>query len=226
MNKLEAVYFDLDGTLIDTAPDFYTVLNTLLKQHGRPEVSYSAVRANVSNGARALTELGFGVGPEDAEFPPLLEQLLDAYEQHLAVDTCLFLGMAETLDWLEANGLPWGIVTNKPSRFTGPVLAGLGLAQRVGAVICPDHVKQRKPDPEGLLMAAGRDGVDPGNCLYVGDHLRDIQAAQNAGMATAVAAFGYIDADDDPHGWQADYYLEQGSDLLPLLQTMNTGSTA
>lgn len=142
------------------------------------------------------------------------------------MDTCLFLGMAETLDWLEANGLPWGIVTNKPSRFTGPVLAGLGLAQRVGAVICPDHVKQRKPDPEGLLMAARRDGVNPANCLYVGDHLRDIQAGQNAGMATAVAAFGYIDADDDPHGWQADYYLEQGSDLLPLLQTMNTGSTA
>ena len=226
MNKLEAVYFDLDGTLIDTAPDFYTVLNTLLKQHGRPEVSYSAVRANVSNGARALTELGFGAGPEDTEFPPLLDELLNAYEQHLAVDTCLFPGMAETLDWLEANGLPWGIVTNKPSRFTGPVLAGLHLDQRVSAAICPDHVKQRKPDPEGLLMAARQDGVTPAHCLYVGDHLRDIQAGQNAGMATAVAAFGYIDADDDPHDWQADYYLEQGSDLLPLLQTMNTRSTA
>jgi HAD superfamily hydrolase (TIGR01549 family) len=174
----------------------------------------------VSNGARALTELGFGVGPEDAEFPPLLDELLNAYEQHLAVDTCLFPGMAETLDWLDANGLPWGIVTNKPSRFTGPVLAGLNLDQRVSAVICPDHVKQRKPDPEGLLMAARQDGVNPAHCLYVGDHLRDIQAGQNAGMATAVAAFGYIDADDDPHGWQADYYLENGTDLLPLLQTL------
>ncbi|EKF73475.1 phosphoglycolate phosphatase [Alcanivorax hongdengensis A-11-3] len=220
MEKLEAVYFDLDGTLIDTAPDFYTVLNALLVKHGRPAVSYSAVRANVSNGARALTELGFGVGPDDAAFPALLEELLAAYQAHLAVDTCLFPGMAEALDWLDHQGLPWGIVTNKPERFTLPILAGLNLHERVGAVLCPDHVKQRKPDPEGLLIAANRDRVAPGHCLYVGDHLRDIQAGQNAGMATAVAAFGYIDADDDPHGWQANYYLQAGHDLLPLLQTL------
>lgn len=221
MERLEAVYFDLDGTLIDTAPDFYTVLNALLKQHGRPQVSYSAVRANVSNGARALTELGFGTGPEDLTFGAFLEELLNAYEQHLAVDTVLFPGMAETLDWLDAEGLPWGIVTNKPSRFTLPLLEGLNLHQRVGAVICPDHVTQRKPDPEGLLMAAAQDGVTPAHCLYVGDHLRDIQAGQNAGMATAVAAFGYIDADDDPHGWQADHLLEKGEELLPLLQGLH-----
>lgn len=218
MKHLDAVYFDLDGTLIDTAPDFYTVLNQLLHRHGRPSVSFSAVRANVSNGARALTELGFGVGPQDADFAPLLDELLDAYEQHLAVDTALFPGMAETLDWLDQQGLPWGIVTNKPARFTGGVLAGLQLAHRVGAVICPDHVKQRKPDPEGLWMATERDGVTPSHCLYVGDHLRDIQAGQNAGMATAVAAFGYIDADDDPRDWQADFFLEAGTDLLPLLK--------
>ncbi len=220
MKRLEAVYFDLDGTLIDTAPDFYTVLNSLLEKHGRPTVSYSAVRANVSNGARALTELGFGVGPDDASFAPLLEELLNAYEQHLAVDTVLFPGLAEVLDWLDAQQLPWGIVTNKPARFTGPVLEGLNLHQRVGPVICPDHVKQRKPDPEGLLIAAHDDNVSPANCLYVGDHLRDVQAGQNAGMETAVAAFGYIDADDDPRGWQANYYLEQGSELLPLLQKL------
>lgn len=225
MNKLEAVYFDLDGTLIDTAPDFYTVLNTLLKKHGRPEVTYSAVRANVSNGARALTELGFGVGPDDDSFAPLLDELLNAYEQHLAVDTVLFPGLADVLDWLDAQQLPWGIVTNKPARFTGPVLEGLNLHQRVGPVICPDHVKQRKPDPEGLLIAARDDSVSPANCLYVGDHLRDIQAGQNAGMETAVAAFGYIDADDDPRGWQADYYLEQGRDLLPLLQKLYEQNT-
>jgi phosphoglycolate phosphatase len=222
MERLEAVYFDLDGTLIDTAPDFYTVLNTLLEKHSRPTVSYSAVRANVSNGARALTELGFGVGPDDASFALLLEELLNAYEQHLAVDTVLFPGLEDVLDWLDAQQLPWGIVTNKPDRFTGPVLEGLKLHQRVGPVICPEHVKQRKPDPEGLLIAANADQVKPAHCLYVGDHLRDIQAGKNAGMATAVAAFGYIDADDDPRGWQADYYLEDGSDLLPLLQKLYT----
>ncbi len=221
MEKLEAVYFDLDGTLIDTAPDFYTVLNTLLKKHGRPAVTYSAVRANVSNGARALTELGFGTGPDDLTFPAFLDELLNAYEQHLAVDTVLFPGMAESLDWMDANGIPWGIVTNKPSRFTHKVLAGLDLADRVGPVLCPDDVKQRKPDPEGLLIAARTDKVTPANCLYVGDHLRDIQAGHNAGMATAVAAFGYIDADDDPRGWQATYYLEEGADLLPLLKTLH-----
>ncbi|AFT71251.1 Haloacid dehalogenase-like hydrolase, putative [Alloalcanivorax dieselolei B5] len=226
MKSLQAVYFDLDGTLIDTAPDFYSVLNHLLAQHGRPAVSYAAVRANVSNGARALTELGFGLGPEDAAFDDYLNQLLDAYAGHLAVGTRLFEGMADTLNWLDQQGLPWGIVTNKPERFTLPVLEGLGLATRVGAVICPDHVRQRKPDPEGLLMAAGRDGVNPAACLYVGDHLRDIQAGKNAGMATAVAAFGYIDADDDPRGWQADHLLEQGDDLLPLLKTLTSESLA
>ncbi|MDX1804871.1 MAG: HAD-IA family hydrolase [Alcanivorax sp.] len=226
MEKLEAVYFDLDGTLIDTAPDFFTVLNRLLEKHGRPTVSYSAVRANVSNGARALTELGFGVGPDDPSFAALLDELLAAYQGHLAVDTVLFPGMAEALDWLDHQGLPWGIVTNKPVRFTLPVLEGLKLHQRVGAVICPDHVKQRKPDPEGLLMAADRDRVSPARCLYVGDHLRDIQAGQNAGMATAVATFGYIDADDDPHGWQADYLLEHGEALLPLLQELAIRSPA
>src|SRR5690606_23025113 len=134
MASLQAVYFDLDGTLIDTAPDFYSVLNNLLAEHGRPAVSYAAVRANVSNGARALTELGFGLGPEDDVFDNYLNQLLDAYAGHLAVDTRLFEGMADTLDWLDQHGLPWGIVTNKPERFTLPVLEGLGLATRVGAV--------------------------------------------------------------------------------------------
>lgn len=218
---LEAVFFDLDGTLVDTAPDFYTVLNRVLEVHGRPTVSYQAVRANVSNGARALTELGFGLAPGDAGFEERLDELLDAYAGHLAVDTRLFDGMAETLQWLEQHGLPWGIVTNKPERFTGPVLRGLGLIDRVGPVICPDQVRERKPDPEGLLLAAQQVGVAPIHCLYVGDHLRDIQAGLNAKMITATAAFGYIDADDNPRAWPADYYLQRGEELLPLIKTLS-----
>lgn len=217
---LEAVFFDLDGTLADTAPDFYTVLNRVLAAHGHPAVSYQAVRATVSNGARALTELGFGLAPGDDGFAERLDEVLEAYTAHLDVDTRLFDGLAEALDWLDGHGLPWGVVTNKPERFTTPVLAGLGLADRVGPVICPDHVRERKPDPEGLLIAAARVSANPTHCLYVGDHLRDIQAGLNARMLTATAAFGYIDADDNPRAWPADYYLNNGADLLPLLETL------
>lgn len=217
---LEAVFFDLDGTLIDTAPDFHVVLNRVLEAHGRPSVSYQAVRATVSNGARALTELGFGLAPADPGFDQRLDEVLAAYAGHLAVDTRLFEGMAECLEWLEREGLPWGVITNKPDRFTRPVLAGLGLLERAGAVICPDHVRERKPDPEGLLMAAQQVGVNPTHCLYVGDHLRDIQAGVNANMITATAGFGYIDAADNPRAWPADYFLERGEQLLPLIRTL------
>lgn len=217
---LEAVFFDLDGTLADTAPDFYTVLNRVLDAHGHPAVSYQAVRATVSNGARALAELGFGLAPGDDGFAERLDEVLEAYAGHLDVDTRLFDGLAEALDWLDKHGLPWGVVTNKPERFTTPVLAGLGLADRVGPVICPDQVRERKPDPEGLLIAAGRVGANPSHCLYVGDHLRDIQAGLNARMLTATAAFGYIDPHDNPRTWPADYYLDSGADLLPLLESL------
>lgn len=217
---LEAVFFDLDGTLVDTAPDFYVVLNQLLRDHGRPAVSYQAVRATVSNGGRALTELGFGLAPGDAGFDDRLNELLEAYGERLAVDTCLFEGMAESLTWLEEQGLPWGVITNKPERFTRPVLAGLGLLDRCATVICPDQVRERKPDPEGLLMAASACGVNPTHCVYVGDHLRDIQAGLSAKMVTVTAGFGYIDADDNPRAWPADYYLERGEQLLPLLKTL------
>ncbi|ASK34478.1 HAD-IA family hydrolase [Alloalcanivorax mobilis] len=217
---LEAVLFDLDGTLIDTAPDFYVVLNQVLAAHGHPEVSYRAVRATVSNGARALTELGFGLAPGDPGFQERLDQLLEAYAGRLAVDTRLFEGMADCLQWLDAQGLPWGVVTNKPERFTRPVLAGLGLLERAASVICPDQVRERKPDPEGLLMAAAEMGVNPVHCLYVGDHLRDIQAGLNARMITATAGFGYIDAADNPRAWPADYFIEHGEQLLPLIRTL------
>lgn len=217
---LEAVFFDLDGTLVDTAPDFYVVLNQVLERNGRATVSYQAVRATVSNGARALTELGFGLVPGEPDFDHYLEQLLSAYGQRLDVDTRLFDGMAESLNWLESEDIPWGVVTNKPERFSRPVLAGLGLLDRAVAVICPDHVRERKPDPEGLLMAAAAAGANPTHCLYVGDHLRDIQAGLNAKMITATAAFGYVDPDDNPQAWAADHYLERGADLLPLLQRL------
>lgn len=212
----QAVFFDLDGTLIDTAPDFYTVLNATLQEAGRDLVSYNAVREQVSNGARAMIGLGFGLQPGDADFDLWLNRFLDRYEQHLAVDTVLFPGMAEVLERLEHAAIPWGIVTNKPSRFTLPLLEGLGLQARVGPVICPDHVTRRKPDPEGLLMAARATGRDVTRCIYVGDHERDIAAGRNAGMTTIGVLFGYIDADENPADWRADFYVEHAEELNAL----------
>lgn len=221
-----AVLFDLDGTLIDTAPDFYVVLNQILADAAQPAVTYEQVRAQVSNGARALVTLGFQLTPEDEQFEQRLNTLLDAYEQRLAVDTCLFPGMDTILAWLEQHDLPWGVVTNKPSRFTLPVLAGLGLSDRVGPVICPDHVSQRKPDPEGLLMACEQAQAPAATSIYVGDHARDIEAGRRAGMTTVGALFGYVDADEDPCDWRADHYIEHAEQLLPLLQQHFSMETA
>lgn len=215
--KPDAVFFDLDGTLIDTAPDFYVVLNQVLADAGRPVQTLAAVRSQVSNGARALVTLGFGLAPGDEGFDQALNTLLDAYEQRLSVDSRLFAGMDTVLDTLESAGIPWGIVTNKPERFTLPVLVGLDLVERVGPIICPDHVALRKPDPEGLRIAARQVEADPARCLYVGDHLRDIEAGRNAGMTTVAALFGYLDPNEDPRAWHADHYIEHASELLPLL---------
>lgn len=212
-----AVFFDLDGTLVDTAPDFVTVLNGLLAEAGRPALSDAAIRSQVSNGARALITLGFGLTPEDTDFSAHLERLLSRYETHLAVDSALFPGMENVLAALEAEQIPWGVVTNKPARFTTPLLAQLGLAERCGPVICPDHVTLKKPDPEGLLIAAHQAGVLPTRCLYVGDHLRDIEAGRAAGMRTVAALFGYLDPNEDPRAWHADVYIETAEQLLPLI---------
>lgn len=213
----DAVFFDLDGTLVDTAPDFYTVINATLAEAGHEPVSFAEVREQVSNGARAMIGLGFGLEPGEEGFEYWLNRFLDRYADHLAVDTTLFPGMDELLGALDARGIPWGIVTNKPSRFTYPVLEGLGLSARVGPVICPDDVSQRKPDPEGLLMAAAQAGVDPLRCIYVGDHDRDIAAGRNAGMTTIAVLFGYIDAGENPADWNADHYVDHAHELITLL---------
>jgi 2-phosphoglycolate phosphatase len=216
---LEAVFFDLDGTLLDTAPDFDVVLNRLLTEQQRPNVPLDQVRSHVSHGARALVRLGYGLEPEDEYFDEHLNQLLDAYEQHLDVHTVLFPGMQGVLNELAEKNIPWGVVTNKPVRFTKPILEGLGLIETCGSIICPDHVAERKPAPEGLFIACNDvGGVQPENCIYVGDHERDILAGKNAGMKTVAAMYGYIDEKDAPDQWQADFYIDDASSLIPLIQ--------
>ncbi|MFN3712831.1 MAG: HAD-IA family hydrolase [Alcanivoracaceae bacterium] len=213
----DAVFFDLDGTLIDTAPDFHAVLNAMLTEAGMPLLPYDKVRSQVSNGARAVVRAGFGGTPGEAAFDRRLNEFLDRYVDHLTVGTTLFAGMATILDRLDSHRIPWGIVTNKPARFTVPLLAGLNLNGRVGPVICPDHVAERKPHPEGLLKAAAMVGAEPARCVYVGDHDRDIAAGRNAGMKTIGVTFGYLDDGEDPLAWQADHYAADAEQLLALL---------
>lgn len=216
-----AIFFDLDGTLVDTALDFQRAINSLLAASGRDNIELQPVREQVSNGARALTTLAFGLSPGDNGFDSHLKQLLDAYDEAISNQSQLFIGMDKVLNLLDEQQIPWGVVTNKPSRFTNPIMTTLDLDHRSIATICPDHVMQRKPDPEGLLIAADSAGVAAENCLYVGDHQRDIEAGKNAAMATACALYGYIGEHEMPEEWQADYPLYTPTDLLPLIRKPN-----
>ena len=217
---LDAVLFDLDGTLLDTAPDFFWTLNTLLAEEGRPAMDFPTLRAHVSAGARAMVKAGFDLTLDDPNFDRLHQRMLELYESHLDVDTVLFEGLGMLLETLEQAGIAWGIVTNKPERYTTPLLKGLKLDSRAGSVICPDQVNLRKPDPESLFMACREIDARPEHCVYVGDHIRDIEAGRRAGMLTIAAAYGYIDADDSIDSWQADHIITHGSELLPLLNSL------
>ncbi|SFM44043.1 HAD family hydrolase [Marinobacter zhejiangensis] len=212
------VLFDLDGTLIDTAPDFIRCLNLLRHQHGMSALPAEQIRRSVSNGARAMIEVGFGLTPEDSDYLDRHTAFLDLYETGVAEETVLFPGIAELLDWLDQQTIPWGIVTNKPERFTAPLLTALALDTRCAAVICPDHVSQRKPHPESLLLACKQIGVDPTSGIYVGDHVRDIEAGRNAGMSTIAVRYGYIEHPDEVEHWRADQVAETVSDLTNLIQ--------
>lgn len=218
MVKPSTVLFDLDGTLLDTAPDFISCLNSQRRRSGLDEIPATLVRRSVSNGARAMVKLGFDLEPDDSDYNRVHSEFLDHYEAHLAVDTCLFPGMDAVLTWLEAQAIPWGIVTNKPSRFTLPLLEGLNLAGRCAVTICPDDVSQRKPHPESLLLAGTRLGVDISKGIYVGDHIRDIQAGRSAGMLTVAARYGYIEEPEQLAQWQADIVIDDAHGLLHLLQ--------
>lgn len=216
--RYDAVLFDLDGTLIDTAPDFAAVLNRMLESRGRTPLPYATVRQAVSQGARAVVALGFGEHSFDTpEFEALRQEFLREYSEHLADNTRLFPGLDELLQELEAAGTPWGIVTNKPSVYTNPLLKLLNLDQRCRVAICPDMVTRTKPDPEPMFKACTELGVDPARAVYVGDHLRDIQAGRNAGMPTIAAAWGYVLFGEDAHDWQADYTIDTVAALRPLL---------
>ncbi|MBZ0333358.1 HAD family hydrolase [Marinobacter sp. AL4B] len=213
-----AVLFDLDGTLIDTAPDFIRCLNQLRQQHELDPLPAEYIRRSVSNGARAMVRLGFNLEPEHDGYLDKHAAFLDLYEAGVAAETTLFEGMNDLLLELEAKNIPWGIVTNKPVRFAAPLIEALGLQERCATLICPDHVAERKPHPEPMFLACKEINAVPDQAIYVGDHVRDIEAGRNAGMYTIAVRYGYIEVPETVDLWQADAIADTVSDLVKLLQ--------
>jgi len=212
------VLFDLDGTLVDSAPDLAGAANLLRADHGLPPLPYEQLRPMVGSGARGMVGMAFGVAPGHERFESLREAFLARYAERLLAQTRVFEAMAPVLQALEAAGRPWGIVTNKAMRFTAPVLEGLGLHTRAAVVIAGDTTAHAKPHPEPLLEAARRLRLAAADCVFVGDDPRDVEAGRGAGMVTVAAAWGYLGAEQPIDTWGADHVLDRPQDLLNWLE--------
>ncbi len=211
------VLFDLDGTLLDTARDMANALNRLRIAEGLERLPFAHIRPLVSHGAPRLIRFAFGE-PEGERYESLRARFLEFYSGALAVHTRLFDGFERVLDAVESAGMRWGIVTNKPGWLTDPLLAQLGLAPRCGCVVSGDTLAERKPHPLPLLHAAGLLGLAPGDCVYLGDAERDVQAARNAGMIPLVAGFGYLGKGENPEAWQPEAIFARPEDLIDWLE--------
>ena len=210
---LEAVLFDLDGTLADTAPDMARTVNLMREKRGLAPVPAAQVRPHVSRGARGMICSAFAIGTDHPDYPAMREEFLELYVDNLCVGTRLFPGMEELLDALESGGLKWGVVTNKFERLALPVMAGLGLEGRAGVVVGGDTCERAKPFPDSLLFAASVLGVSPARTLYIGDDERDVQAARAAGMPVIVAGYGYLGEDRAPSLWGADAIMQSVAEI-------------
>ena len=212
----EAVLFDLDGTLADTAPDLGGALNQLLLEQGRGPLPMDKLRPHVSSGARGMIGAGLGITPADSEYLELQQRFLAIYQEALCVDTRLFAGMAQHLDELEARGIPWGIVTNKSQRFAIPLMEGLGLRQRSACIVCGDSAQRAKPHGHPMQLASAVMGIAASGCIYVGDDERDVLSGRAAGMTTIVAAWGYLGDGKPPATWGADAIAASPQDILGI----------
>lgn len=218
---IKAVFFDLDGTLADTAPDLATALNSLLAEERRPSLPFIAIRPVVSHGGNALLRLGFNMEESDPRFPALRERFLRIYETRLHQDTALFPGMDNVLARIESSGLVWGVITNKPEWLTRPLLRKLGLESRAACIVCGDHVKERKPHPAPMLHACQLTDMEPPFTLYIGDAERDIVAGKAAGMHTLIALYGYIDNHENPETWQAEGMISAPHEIMAWIERLN-----
>jgi N-acetyl-D-muramate 6-phosphate phosphatase len=217
------VLFDLDGTLLDTAPDMAGALNQLRREESLDPLPFEDVRRLVSHGATALVRLAFAEAAEPA-FTVLRERFLEIYRSRLSVETQAYEGILEALGRLESDGIAWGIVTNKPGWLTEPLLEQFALRRRAGVIVCGDTLAERKPHPAPLLHAAEKLRVTPAQCIYIGDAERDVLAAQAAGMKVFVALFGYIPANERPHEWPASGWLETPQAMARLLGSLERDS--
>ena len=199
------VLFDLDGTLADTAPDLGLALNLQRERHGLPMLDQAVIRPYASHGSKGLLSIGFDLTPDSPEFPAMRDEYLALYDEVYVHAPTLFPGMDALLAHIEQAGMRWGVVTNKPRRFSQPLLEALGLSQRMACLVCADDVSRPKPHPEPMYLACSQAGVLPKDCIYIGDAERDIQAGIAAGMPTIVALYGYLDQQDQPWEWGAKY---------------------
>lgn len=212
----QAVFFDLDGTFADTAPDLAAALNHVRAQRDLPPLPFELLRPQASHGSPGLLKTGFGITPDAPEFNELREIFLDYYTQNICVGTRLFDGVAALVEAIEQRGLPWGIITNKPHRFTLPLMQALGYAERAACLISADTCEHAKPHPQPMLKACELTGVSPQRCLYLGDDLRDMQAANASGMHGIIAHWGYISSDHTR--WGAAGGIQQPLELLNWLK--------
>lgn len=217
LRPFSAILFDLDGTLVDTAPDLAFALNTLLGQEGFDSLTYDAIRSVASNGSPSLLFLAFGIYPNDQQYPSLQQRFIKLYQDNITRQSGLFNGMEEVLTALETAKIPWGIVTNKPAFLTEPLLKQLNLTHRAACIVSADTTPFSKPHPAPMLHACEIIQIKPEQCLYIGDAARDIEAGKNANMQTIAALYGYIGHNDNPDHWQADISINHPRDILQWL---------
>jgi 2-phosphoglycolate phosphatase len=221
MSKLyspyEGIFFDLDGTLADTAPDLVAAANKLLVARNLAPKPYEFLRPYASAGARGLLEGAFEISPDHEDFAVLRDEFFGNYEKALLIDSKLFDGIDHLLDQMDAANLPWGIITNKSERFTNPLTNLMGLRQRAISTVSGDTTPFSKPHPEPILHAARASNIDPSKSIYVGDDIRDVLAGKAAGMKTVAAAYGYCGCKEPPEAWGADYIIDTPLDLLQII---------
>lgn len=217
-SPIKAVLFDLDGTLVDTAPDFLWALNQIRESLGQDALTESGIRTAISDGSAGLVRNTLGLSDDNPAFEPTRQLLLQHYLKVIGLYAALYPGLANLLSHFDASGIAWGISTNKPSLYTNALLTQMALHSTPSTVVCPDHVSKPKPDPEPLLLNCQHLKLAPHEVVFVGDHIRDVQAGKAAGMRTIAAAWGYIDTPAEAERWNADTVCYKSEDLHQVIK--------